>query len=152
MHDVSSVPGKLDLSSSGRKHISSDSARFYSTSVFVHQAEMQPYADAGDDFLGAVSLACLSMTLTVGLGLAVPTSDQTVRWMLELLAVLVSVFAFLLGIYQLVADTRDEFMDKKDAADAAASKCWGCCGRRTSDSESSSRISADIAEVRKAAK
>ena len=148
MHDVSSVPGKLDLSSSGRKHISSDSARFYSTSVFVHQAEMQPYADDGDDFLGAVSLACLSMTLTVGLGLAVPTADQTVRWMLELLAVLVSVFALLLGIYQFMQDSFIEFGDNKDAADSRITKCCGCKTDASRAAEES-RAAEDIAEVMK---
>ena len=108
----------------------------------VHQAETQPYADDGDDFLGAISSTCLAMTLTVGLGLAVPTADQNVRWMLEGLAIVVSVFAFVLGIYQFLCDMRDEFNGRKDQADAAATKC---CGSRKSDVDES-RTAQDIAE------
>ena len=110
----------------------------------VHQAETQPYADDGDDLLGAVSSTCLAMTLTVGLGLAVPTADPNVRWMLEVLAIGVSVFAFLLGIYQFICDTWDEFNDNKDQADAAATKC--CAGRKSGASKS--RAAQDIAEVK----
>ena len=82
------------------------------------------------------------MTLTVGLGLAVPTADPNVRWMLEALAIIVSVFAFLLGIYQFLCDTWDAFNDNKDQADAAATKC---CGSRKSDVDES-RTAQDIAE------
>ena len=82
------------------------------------------------------------MTLTVGLGLAVPTADQNVRWMLEGLAIVVSVFAFVLGIYQFLCDMRDEFNGRKDQADAAATKC---CGSRKSDVDES-RTAQDIAE------
>jgi hypothetical protein len=84
------------------------------------------------------------MTLTVGLGLAVPTADPNVRWMLEVLAIGVSVFAFLLGIYQFICDTWDEFNDNKDQADAAATKC--CAGRKSGASKS--RAAQDIAEVK----
>jgi hypothetical protein len=82
------------------------------------------------------------MTLTVGLGLAIPTAYPSVRWMLEVLAITVSVLSFALSIYQLILDTRDEFMDKKDSADALASKWCHCCKRIDK-----SRAAEDIAFV-----
>jgi hypothetical protein len=98
---------------------------------------MQPFADDGDDFLAATTATCLSMTLTVGLGMAIPTADPNVRWMLEALAITVSVYAFLLGIYQLIVDLKDEFTDNKDIASA-------CCGGSKTDSD---RVADDVASL-----
>jgi hypothetical protein len=88
------------------------------------QAEFQPFVDDGEDFLGVVSQTCLSMTLIVGLGLKIPNMDPLTSAMMNALAVAVSVFAFLVGLYEMSVDTRDALLED---AELAGMLC-PCCG------------------------
>ena len=93
----------------------------------MFQAEYQPFADEGEDFLGVVSQTCLAMTLVVGLGLAIPNSDPLSSQMMNALAVAVSIFAFTLATYQMITGTRDALAEDAELAAQFCPCCASMC-------------------------